>query len=56
MSNQNSTDSYHAFLESLKGKVVTIYRGGPESKTGRLLDVQSDYITLCAQDNDDNSE
>ncbi|MFH5779141.1 spore coat protein [Heyndrickxia oleronia] len=31
---------------SLKGKNVTIYRGGPESKTGRLIDVQSDYIAL----------
>ena len=56
MSNQNSADSYHAFLESLKGKTVTIYRGGPESKTGKLLDVQSDYVTLCAQNNNNNDD
>lgn len=43
--------SYHAFLESLIGRVVTIYRGGPESKTGKLLDVQSDYVTLYDQNN-----
>jgi spore coat protein B len=55
MKNQNSDDSYHAFLESLKGKVVTIYRGGPESKTGQLLDVQSDYVTLYAQNNNNNN-
>jgi spore coat protein B len=55
MRNQNSADSYHAFLESLKGKVVTIYRGGPESKTGKLLDVQSDYVTLYAQNNNNNN-
>lgn len=49
-----ATQSYHAFLESLKGKVVTIYRGGPESKTGTLLDVKSDYVTLYANNNNNN--
>ncbi|NNU84549.1 spore coat protein CotH [Geobacillus sp. BMUD] len=33
-------------LAPLIGKTVTIYRGGPESKTGKLLDVQSDYLSL----------
>jgi spore coat protein B len=33
-------------IDSLKGKTVTIYKGGPESKSGKLLDVQSDYLTL----------
>lgn len=32
--------------QSLIGKTVTVYRGGPESKTGKLLDVQSDYLAL----------
>lgn len=44
-------DQFHSFLESLKGRMVTIYRHGPESKTGRLLDVQSDYIVLKVEDN-----
>lgn len=47
--------SYHSFLEALKGKTVTIYRGGPESKTGKLLDVKDDYITLNAQTNNNNN-
>src|SRR3954453_12313575 len=36
-------------IDSLKGKMVTIYKGGPESKSGKLLDVQSDYLTLYTQ-------
>jgi spore coat protein B len=44
-------DSYHSFLESLRGKEVTIYRGGPESKSGILLDVQTDFVTVLAQNN-----
>src|SRR4051812_45778352 len=36
-------------IDSLKGKTVTIYKGGPESKSGKLLDVQSDYLTLYTQ-------
>ena len=34
------------FLHAMEGKVITVYRGGPESKTGRLADIQSDYIAL----------
>ncbi|WML53022.1 spore coat protein [Neobacillus sp. PS3-12] len=44
-------DSYHSFLQSLIGEEVQVYRGGPESKTGKLLDVQSDFITVYAQNN-----
>lgn len=43
-------DSYHSFLKSLVGKEVQVYKGGPESKKGRLMDVQSDYICLHAHD------
>lgn len=55
---RNSTTqdaAYHSFLESLKGKEVTIYRGGPESKSGVLLDVQSDFVTVYAQNNNNNN-
>ncbi|MFD1708819.1 spore coat protein [Siminovitchia sediminis] len=41
----------HTYLEGLKGRLVTLYRGGPESKSGMLLDVKSDYVTLYSQDN-----
>ncbi|OWP58922.1 spore coat protein [Bacillus velezensis] len=40
---QRSDDN---FLHTMEGKVITVYRGGPESKTGRLADIQSDYIAL----------
>ena len=52
----NHKQSYHAFLESLKGKTVTIYRGGPESKSGTLLDVKSDYVTLYSQNNNNSND
>ncbi|CAM3861595.1 spore coat protein [Mesobacillus zeae] len=47
------TASNHSFPGSLRGKTVTVYRGGPESKTGRLLEVGSDYVTLSVQDSSD---
>lgn len=47
--------SFHSFLMALKGKTVTIYRGGPESKTGKLLDVKPDFIALYAQNNNNNN-
>lgn len=50
-----TSDPYHSFLQSLKGKQVTIYRGGPESKSGVLLDVQQDYVTVYAQNNNNNN-
>ncbi|MGG1689639.1 hypothetical protein [Heyndrickxia ginsengihumi] len=34
---------------SLIGQNVTIYRGGPESKSGVILDVQKDYLALYTQ-------
>jgi spore coat protein B len=49
-------ETYHSFLESLKGKVVTIYRGGPESKSGILLDVQTDFVTILVQNNNNNNQ
>lgn len=45
----------NAYLETLKGKRVTVYRGGPESRVGRLLDVQSDYVALMPENSDNNS-
>lgn len=51
MSNTASSPASPSFLESLKGKTVTIYRGGPESKTGRLLDIKGDFIAFAAQNN-----
>ncbi|MDQ0216635.1 spore coat protein B [Oikeobacillus pervagus] len=55
--NLGTKSSYHSFLMSLKGKMVTIYRGGPESRTGILLDVQSDYIAILSQkNNNDNNQ
>ncbi|MGX1982869.1 spore coat protein B [Thermolongibacillus altinsuensis] len=47
--NELNTSNYHEFLAPLIGKNVTVYRGGPESKTGRLIDVQSDYLTLLVE-------
>ncbi|MGG5252849.1 hypothetical protein ACQYAD_05050 [Neobacillus sp. SM06] len=44
-------DSYHSFLQSLIGEEVQVYKGGPECKMGKLLDVQSDYICVYAQNN-----
>jgi len=48
-------DAYHSFLKSLVGQQVQVYKGGPESKQGTLLDVQSDYICLLAQNNNNNN-
>ncbi len=48
-------DSYHSFLQSLVGEEVQVYKGGPECKMGKLLDVQSDYICVHAQNNNNNN-
>lgn len=48
---QCNKERFQSFLESLKGRMVTIYRNDPEAKTGRLLDVQSDYIVLELEHN-----
>ncbi|WP_059172861.1 hypothetical protein [Bacillus sp. FJAT-27445] len=55
-SESSPLDSYHSFLRSLVGQEVQVYKGGPESKKGRLMDVQSDYICLQAQDKDENKD
>lgn len=34
------------YLQSLVGKGVQIHRGGPDSNTGKLLDVTEDYVAL----------
>lgn len=43
---KQSNQAHHSYLEGLIGRMVTMYRGGPEKKTGTLLDVKSDYLTL----------
>lgn len=51
LNHQCNKERFQSFLESLKGRMVTIYRNDPEAKTGRLLDVQSDYIVLELEHN-----
>ncbi|MED4988133.1 hypothetical protein [Parageobacillus toebii] len=46
----------NAYLKSLVGKKVKVYRGGPESCEGRLLDVQSDYVALMPEQSNDNKQ
>ncbi len=47
MKNHSNHDiSYYHFLHSMQDKIVTVYRGGPESKRGKLVAVKSDYIAL----------
>lgn len=38
------------YLNSLVGRVVQVYRGGPDSNVGVLLDVNDDYLALQKQD------
>ena len=38
------------YLQSLVGKGVQIHRGGPDSNTGKLLDVTEDYVALQKDD------
>ena len=42
----NDEISYYNFLHSMKDKIVTVYRGGPESKKGRLVWLGDDYAAL----------
>lgn len=37
-------------FESLVGKTIKINRGGPESRTGKLLSVESDFFVLLTED------
>ena len=39
-----------SYLEKLVGKTVTVFKGGPHSRTGELLAVQSDYLVLKTED------
>ncbi|MFD6443375.1 hypothetical protein ACFWDG_27310, partial [Peribacillus sp. NPDC060186] len=39
------------YLEALKGKFVKVFKGGPDSREGRLLEVKDDYIVLQTEDN-----
>ena len=36
-------------FEALTGKIVKVYRGGPESRVGQLLAAKSDYIALLTE-------
>lgn len=38
------------YLSSLVGRAVQIYRGGPDSNNGRLLNVNGDYLALQKDD------
>jgi spore coat protein B len=44
------------YLKSLVGKKVKVYRGGPESCEGRLLDVQTDYVALMPEQSNDKAK
>lgn len=37
-------------LESLVGKIIKVDRGGPNSRTGKLLAVSDDYFTLITEE------
>ncbi|MFJ7681495.1 hypothetical protein, partial [Peribacillus butanolivorans] len=39
------------YLEALKGKFVKVFKGGPDSREGKLLEVKDDYIVLQTEDN-----
>jgi spore coat protein B len=41
-----------SFLESMVGKTLRIYKGGPEAKDGRLLSVADDYLMLDTPEGD----
>lgn len=38
------------YLESIQGKAVRVFKGGPESRLGQLLSVKSDYLVLNTKD------
>jgi spore coat protein B len=38
------------YLHSLVGRAVQVYRGGPDSNSGKLLDVSNDYLALQIED------
>jgi len=38
------------YLESLQGKAVKVFKGGPESRKGQLISVKSDYLVLSTNE------
>ncbi|MEH7383040.1 hypothetical protein V7138_21430 [Bacillus sp. JJ1533] len=47
--NTNDTitfENFNQLMTSLVGEVVRINRGGPESKTGKLVEVKNDYLII----------
>ena len=40
-----------SYLEEMKGRVLKIFKGGPESKTGKLLSVNKEMMTIQTDDN-----
>lgn len=43
-------ENFHVYLKSLVGKMIKVNRGGPESKSGQLLAVKSDFLVLYVTD------
>ena len=39
------------YLDALKGKYVKVFKGGPESREGRLLEVNGEYIVIQTEEN-----
>lgn len=37
-------------MKSLVGKIIKIDRGGPESRIGKLMDVQEDHLVILTED------
>ncbi|GIN84741.1 hypothetical protein J6TS2_11270 [Heyndrickxia sporothermodurans] len=52
---QSKVKAQHLLPHSLMGKHVTVYRGVRESNSGKLIDVQSDYVTLYSNKNNKNT-
>lgn len=38
------------YLEALQGKFVRVFKGGPDSREGRLIEVNAEYIVLLTED------
>lgn len=39
-------EKFYQYVKSLVGKMIKVNRGGPESKSGLLLEVKTDYLAL----------
>ncbi|MBM7703306.1 hypothetical protein [Metabacillus iocasae] len=50
-SNNNTSGHFYTSLRPLIGKTVKVNRGGPESKSGTLLDLKHDYLALAVEGN-----